>query len=190
MRTAPDITRLLRTYDEGDPGAMEELARLVYKELQQIARAYMKKERASHTLQPTALVNEAFLRLFQGQTVDWKSSRHFYVVAARVMRRILIDHAKKRGAQRRGKGSQVESFDEAIHLPIPANENLLAVDAALEALATHDPELAQLVELRYFGGMGIEDTAKTLGISSGTVKRNWLKAKAYLLREMKRQGTV
>jgi RNA polymerase sigma factor (TIGR02999 family) len=180
------ITELLQHGASGDERALQEVAALVYAELRQIARGYMKRERSSHTLQPTALVNEAFLRLFEGKSIDWESRSHFYTMAARVMRHILIDHAKARRAERRGGGAETVSFEEVTHVTPAQEPDVIALDAALEKLALADEDLAKLVELRYFAGLSIEEVARVLKLSTGTVKRRWREAKVWLFEEMKR----
>jgi RNA polymerase sigma factor (TIGR02999 family) len=178
-----DITRLLARWAEGDGAAFEALMPIVYEELRRLAGHYLRDERAGHTLQPTALVHEAYLRLADIREVRLGSRAHFYGAAARVMRRVLVDHARKRGRIKRGGPSrEMVAFDEAIDTPIDPRLDLLALDEALAALERIAPERARVVELRYFGGLSVEDTAEFLGISPATVKRHWSFARAWLFR--------
>lgn len=149
----------------------------------------MKGERIAHTLQPTALVNEAYLRLIEGQRVQWQNRAHFFALAARLMRRILVDAARARGYQKRGGGEPMVSFDEALVVPTGPGNDLIALDDALIALAAVDPRKSQVVEMRYFGGLSLDETAEALQISRDTVKRDWKVAKLWLLREL-RSGTT
>jgi RNA polymerase sigma factor (TIGR02999 family) len=179
-----EVTQLLRDWRGGDTTAFDQLMPLVYAELRQIAQRYMNRERASHTLQTTALVNEAYLRLLDQQAVPWQNRAHFFAVAAQIMRHLLVDHARARGfAKRGGQAQQIELSDDCAVSAAPAVE-LLALDEALHKLHTHDPRKARIVELRYFGGLSVEETAEVLGIADITVKREWLKAKAWLYREL------
>jgi RNA polymerase sigma-70 factor, ECF subfamily len=183
-----DATGLLRAWSEGDQAALNELIPLVERELHQLARAYMGRERQGHTLQATALVNEVFLRLAHGAAPEWKNRAHFVGIAARLMRQVLVDHARSRGSRKRGGNAQRVRLDEAMPLsPEPALD-VLAVDRALEALATVDARKSQVVELRFFGGLSVEETAEVLGISVETVKRDWRFAKLWLSREL--EGTA
>jgi RNA polymerase sigma factor (TIGR02999 family) len=184
-KNAAQITELLNESRSGDHQALEHLTSAVYRELHKIARAYMRKERASHTLQPTALVSEAYLRLFQGAPVQWESRTHFYRVAARVMRHVLLDHARKRDTKKRGDAQVQVSFDESLHHVSDEREpDIVALDRALTQLTSLEPRLGQVVELRYFGGLDIEQTAEALDCSTGTIKRDWQKAKLWLRRAM------
>lgn len=157
---------------------------LVYAELRHIAVRYMKGERRGHTLQATALVNEAYLRLIDVQQVQWQNRAHFFAMAARLMRRILVDAARSRGYQKRGGGASMLSFDEALVVPSEPGHDLVALDDALTALATIDSRKSQVVELRFFGGLDIDETADALSVSRDTVKRDWKMAKLWLLREL------
>jgi RNA polymerase sigma factor (TIGR02999 family) len=178
-----DITRLLARWAEGDGAAFEALIPIVYEELRRLAGHYLRDERAGHTLQPTALVHEAYLRLADSREVRLGSRAHFYGAAARVMRRVLVDHARKRGRIKRGGPAlEMVAFDEAIAAPIDPRLDFLALDEALAALERIAPERARVVELRYFGGLSVEDTAEFLGISPATVKRHWSFARAWLFR--------
>jgi RNA polymerase sigma-70 factor, ECF subfamily len=179
-----DATGLLRAWSEGDPAALNELVPLVERELHQLARAYMGRERQDHTLQATALVNEVFLRLARGATPDWKNRGHFVGIAARLMRQVLVDHARSRGYRKRGGNAQRVSLDQAMARSPEPDVDVLAVDRALEALSKVDARKSQVVELRFFGGLSLEETADTLGISMETVKRDWRFAKLWLSREL------
>jgi RNA polymerase sigma factor (TIGR02999 family) len=181
-----DATELLRAWNEGDKAALDELVPLVERELHRLAHAHMRRERQGHTLQATALVNEVFVRLADGANPNWKDRAHFLGIAARLMRQILVDHARSRGYQKRGGGAQRVSLEEATLItPEPALD-VLAVDRALEAFAKLDARKSQVVELRFFGGLSIEETAEVLGISAETVKRDWRVAKLWLARELDR----
>ena len=174
------VTLLLRDWQGGDEAAGSELAALIYSELKRLASSRLRSERREHTLQPTALVNEAWLKL-AGARVDWQNRAHFFGVAALAMRRILVDHARRRAAAKRGAGEAVvlEDVLDRVAGPLP-DERLLALDAALTRLAALDSRQARVVELRYFAGLSIEETANTLGVSTGTVKREWVAARAWL----------
>ncbi len=178
------LTELLTDWGNGDAHALETLTPLVYRELRKIAYNYMRQERSQHTLQATALVNEAYLHLREHIGISWKSRAHFFGVAANLMRRVLVDHARSRNTSKRGGGVTRFSIDELdIEIAVPDQGlDLIELDTALEALSQHFPGPARVVELRYFGGLSIEETAETMGISSGTVKRHWTLAKAWLHR--------
>jgi RNA polymerase sigma factor (TIGR02999 family) len=179
-----DVTQLLANWRGGDREALDRLSALLYDELRQIARRHMAGEKAGHTLQSTALVNEAYIRMLGQQQVDWKNRAHFFGVASEMVRRILVDHARKRAAVKRG-GVRLALSD--IGEPFQAADpDVLAVNDALEDLAKHDPQQARIVELRYLTGLTIEETAEVLGISPATVKRDWLVARAYLQRALER----
>jgi RNA polymerase sigma factor (TIGR02999 family) len=180
-----EVSQLLLAWRDGDQSALEKLTPLVYAELRQLAGRYMKREPAGHTLQPTALVNEAYLRLCGGQKVSWQNRAHFFGVAAQIMRHLLVDHARAGHYAKRGGGARQVSLDEAaVVLPERAVE-VMAVDEALTRLAALDPRKGRLVELRYFGGLSVEETAEVLEVSVITVKREWLKAKSWLYRELR-----
>jgi RNA polymerase sigma factor (TIGR02999 family) len=182
------VTELLRAWSDGDEGAIEQLTPLVEAELRRLARAYMRRERRGHTLQTTALVNEAFLRLVGARTVGWKDRAHFLGIAARLMRRVLVDHARARGYRKRGGGVQRVTLNEGlVASPEPALD-VIDLDRALETLAAADPRKGQVIELRYFGGLSVEETAEVLHVSSDTVKRDWRLAKLWLLRELEGQA--
>jgi RNA polymerase sigma factor (TIGR02999 family) len=180
--TEPDLTALLQEWSGGDRKALDQLMPLVYGELRKTAASYLRDERADHTLQPTALVHEAYLRLTHQREVAWQNRAHFFGIAAQMMRRILVDHARKRKAAKRDAAAWRVATAE-----VDASENapeLLALDRALEELEQIDPQQAKVVELRFFGGLTVEETAEVAGISPRTVKREWRTAKAWLRREM------
>ena len=187
-----DITRLLREWQDGSAQALERLTPLVYRELHTLASRYLSRERRDHTLQATALVNEAYLKI-AGQRADWQSRAHFFGIAAHLMRRILVDHARRDGRAKRGGGAthlSLEGIDPpSPSLPIDAID-IRALDAALLRLAAFDPNQARLVEMRFFGGMTIEETAEVMGSSSATVKREWAVARAWLYRELTGDATA
>ena len=179
----PDVTRLLVAWGEGNEAAFEQLAPLVYDELRRIAGHFMRGERVGHTLQATALVNEAYVRLIDIKKVTWQSRAHFYGMSARFMRRILVDFARSKQYQKRGAGAQQVSFDEGMLVSDPGRD-LVMLDDALEALAQVDKRKSQVVEMRYFGGLTVEETAEALKVSPETVMRDWKLAKAWLLRAL------
>ena len=179
-----NITHLLKEWSEGDQQALDELTPLVYEELRQQAARYLRKERPNHSLQATALINEAFLRLIDVKDVQWQNRAHFFAIAANLMRRILVDHARRRDAEKRG-GSQVcLTLDEGLAWASEPDVDLLAIDEALDRLAVIDEQQARIVELRFFSGLTVEETATALGISPKTVKRDWSVARAWLKREI------
>lgn len=178
-----EVTRLLAAYNKGDAGALEQLLPLVYNELRRLAGSYLRRENAGHTLEPTALVHEAYLRLVN-QDVEWQNRAHFFGVAAQMMRRILVDHARRRHADKRGSGGAKISLDEALNLSDERATDLIALDDALTALAALDPQKCRMVELRYFAGLSVEETARALGISVATFVRQWKTTKAWLYREI------
>jgi RNA polymerase sigma-70 factor (ECF subfamily) len=180
-----EVTQLLQAWCHGDQAALGQLAPLVYDELHRLAHRYMLRERAGHTLQTSALVNEAYLRLIDANQVEWQNRAHFFAISANLMRRILVDFARSRGYQKRGGNVQKVEFDDA-RVPSPRQgADLIAVDDALNTLAAFDARQARVVELRFFGGLSEEETAEVLGVSTRTVKRDWAVAKAWLMREMK-----
>lgn len=185
MISAPgEVTRLLHELKKGQKAAEEQLIPLVYAELHRIAAAYLRREAPDHSLQPTALVHEAYLRLNDIKEIDWKGRSHFFAVSATVMRRILVDHARASRARKRGDGWDAVSLNEAI-LPSPERApEMLALDDALNRLSQLDWRQAKIVELRFFAGMSEEETAEVLGVSSRTVKRDWRIAKAWLFKEL------
>jgi RNA polymerase sigma factor (TIGR02999 family) len=179
-----NITHLLKEWSEGDQQALDELTPLVYEELRQQAARYLRKERPNHSLQATALINEAFLRLIDVKDVQWQNRAHFFAIAANLMRRILVDHARRRDAEKRG-GSQVcLTLDEGLAWANEPDVDLLAIDEALDRLAIIDEQQARIVELRFFSGLTVEETATALGVSPKTVKRDWSVARAWLKREI------
>jgi RNA polymerase sigma factor (TIGR02999 family) len=181
--SSQEVTRLLIAWRQGEQAALDELIPLVYGELRRIAAHYLRRERRGHTLQTSALVNEAFLRLVD-QTVDWRNRAQFFGIAARMMRQILVDHARHRGRAKRG-GEQVQvALDEALDVAQTPDADLVALDEALTALAQFDPQQSRVVELRYFGGLTIAETAEVLGVSDSTVEREWNLARTWLLREL------
>ena len=177
-------TGLLRAWSEGDQGALEALVPLVEAELRRLARIYMARERRGHTLQATALVNEAFLRLAGARRLRWEDRAHFLGIAARLMRQVLVDHARSRGYQKRGAGAQQVSLDEAFLASPGPSLDVVALDRALDALAAVDERKSRVVELRFFGGLSVEETADLLHLSNDTIKRDWRLAKLWLLREL------
>jgi RNA polymerase sigma factor (TIGR02999 family) len=179
-----NIAHLLKEWSEGDQQALDELTPLVYEELRQQAARYLRKERPNHSLQATALINEAFLRLIDVKDVQWQNRAHFFAIAANLMRRILVDHARRRDAEKRG-GSQVcLTLDEGLAWANEPDVDLLAIDEALDRLAIIDEQQARIVELRFFSGLTVEETATALGVSPKTVKRDWSVARAWLKREI------
>jgi RNA polymerase sigma-70 factor, ECF subfamily len=184
-----EVTQLLRAWSRGDQDALDKLTPLVYDELRRTAHRYMAGERADHTLQTTALVNEVYLRLVDIRVISWQDRAHFFAVAARLMRRVLIDFARSRGSVKRGGASPRVTFDEELVVSRQPRSDLVALDAALSALKTVDERKSQVVELRFFGGLNIEETAEVLKVSPETVKRDWRLAKVWLLREVSQQRT-
>lgn len=182
------VTELLQAWSEGDETALEQLAPLVHGELRRIAGHYMAGERTGHTLQPTALVNELYLRLAGINRVRWQNRAHFFAVAARLMRRVLVDFARSRRYQRRGGDAKRVVFDEALAIDIGRGHNLVALDDALDMLARMSPRQSQIVEMRFFGGMSVEEIARVLDVSAATVMRDWKLAKSWLLRELDESG--
>jgi RNA polymerase sigma factor (TIGR02999 family) len=178
-------TELLRAWSQGDESARERLIPLLYGELYSLARRYMRQERADHTLQATALVNEAYLRLIDVNRVEWRNRTHFLALAAQMMRRILVEFARNRHRQKRGGGAVRVSIDDVGELPEPKERDLVALSVALSGLATFDARMSQVVELRFFGGLSVEETADVLKMSPETVMRDWKTAKAWLLHELR-----
>jgi RNA polymerase sigma factor (TIGR02999 family) len=185
LRAAANPTTLLLAWARGDEAALDQLIPLVHNELRQLARRHMAGERAGHTLQATALVNEAYLRLIDVQHVNWQNRAHFLAMSARLMRRILVDYARSRGYQKRGGGAVKVTFDEGLPVAGGRDQDLVAVDDALEALGRIDERKCKVVELRFFGGLSVEETATVLKVSPETVMRDWKLAKAWLLRELR-----
>ena len=179
-----EITRLLVAWGDGDQSALEELAPLVHSELHRLARHYMGRERPGHTLQTSALVNEAYLRLIEWKNVRWQNRAHFFAVSAQLMRRILVDFARDRQYLKRGGGALRVSLSEAASFAVERGADLVALDEALVALAEVDQRKAQVVEMRFFGGLSVEEVAEVLKVSEETVMRDWRLAKVWLLREL------
>jgi RNA polymerase sigma factor (TIGR02999 family) len=182
------ITRLLVDWRGGDQAALEQLMPLVHDELRRLARRHMAHERVGHTLQATALVNEAFVRLIDVRQVKWQDRAHFFAMSSRLMRRILVDFARSKGYQKRGGDAQKVSFDDALVVTTEPGQDLVALDDALNALAAFDSRKSQVVEMRFFGGLSVEETAEALNVSVDTVMRDWKLAKAWLLRELKQSS--
>jgi RNA polymerase sigma factor (TIGR02999 family) len=187
--TRQEVTQLLGRWSGGDEGALEKLFPLVEPELHRLAHYYMSQERAGHTLQTTAILNEAYLRLVDNSTPTWQNRSHFVAVAAQVMRRIMVDHARKRRSLKRGGGAIKVALDEVALVTEARSEELLALDDALETLAEQDPRKSRIVELRYFGGLTVEETAEFLKLSLRTVEREWTMAKAWLYRALNEEET-
>jgi RNA polymerase sigma-70 factor (ECF subfamily) len=183
------VTQLLVAWGQGEPAALEKLVPLVYAELRRIAHRCMGRERPGHTLQTTALVNEAYLRLIDASQVHWQDRAHFFAISAQLMRRILVDFARSRGYLKRGGGAQKILFDEALVSSPERGRDLVALDDAMLALAGTDARKSQVVELRFFGGLSVKETAEVLKVSPDTVVRDWSLAKAWLSREMQRAVT-
>jgi RNA polymerase sigma-70 factor, ECF subfamily len=182
------VTQLLIDWRNGDPEAVDKLMPLVYDELHRLAARYMRRERSDHTLQPTALIHEAYLRLVDQRNVQWQNRAHFFAIAAQLMRRIVINHARDRAAGKRGGVARKVPLDEAIDLSGERAADLIALDDALTGLATIDPQQSRIVELRFFGGLNVEETAEILAVSPATVKREWRIAKAWLRKEITRNN--
>ncbi len=180
-----DVTEVLEQLKNGDQRAADKLLPLVYDEFRALARHYLSQERHNHTLQPTALVHEAYLKLVDQTRVDWQGRSHFFAVAAQAMRRILVDHARSRQREKRGGGRARVTLDEAVALSPQKDEDVLALDEALEKLAKLDARQAKVVELRFFGGMNVEEVAAALSVSKRTVEGDWTFARAWLSRELR-----
>lgn len=184
-----DVTKLLAEWQQGDATALNRLMPLVYNELHRIAARYLHSERSGHTLQTTALVHEAYLRLIDETRIEWQGRAHFFGIAATVIRNILVDHARTQKTLKRGGGIHKLSLDEAFAVPIANAPDILAVHDALQALTKIDAQQGQIVELRFFAGLTIEETAEVLQISPSTVKRDWILAKTWIYRELSRSST-
>lgn len=184
--TSGEVTKLLNRWSQGDAQALSELVPLVYRELRRTAARYLRRERAEHTLQPTALAHEAYLRLVGQSRVHWRNREHFFAIAAQAMRRLLVDHARKRKASKRGGGELHVALDERVAADAAPRAELVALDDALEVLSAIDARQVRIVELRYFGGLSVEETAKVLGLSPATIKREWATARLWLRRELSR----
>ena len=187
-----DITQLLLAWGAGDAAALDELMPIVYAELRKLARSYMRNQRADHTLQTTALVNEAYLRLIDSSRVKWQNRTHFFAISAQLMRRVLVDFARQRGSQKRGGEVQKIELDEALVVVADDGQktDLVALDEALKVLAEMNPRQSQTVELRYFGGLSEEEIAEHLGVSVRTVRRDWSVARAWLYRNLSEPPAV
>lgn len=179
------VTKLLRAWSAGDEDALEELTPLVYQELHRAARRYMANERSDHTLQATALINEVYLRLIDARGMDWQNRAHFFAVCAQLMRRILTDFARSRRYQKRGGGAAHMPLDEALVVGSQPDRELVELDEALNKLALVDERKSRVVELRFFGGLEVRETAAILNVSSETVMRDWRLAKVWLVRELR-----
>lgn len=184
-----EVTQLLVAWSNGDQVARDELMSVVYEELHRLAHHYMKRESPGHTLQTSALVNEAFVRLVDQRNVKWQNRAHFFGIAAQMMRRILVDYARQRRYAKRGGGAPTMSLDEALIVSEERSAEVIELHEALEKLVEFDPRKSQIVELRFFGGLNIEETAEVLTVSPGTVMRDWTLAKAWLRREMNNSST-
>ena len=188
MKISPqEVTCLLHAWVGGDRAALDRLIPLVYDELHRLAHIYMTRERPDHTLQSSALVNEAYMRLIDAGRIEWKDRAHFFAVSANLMRRILVEFARSRGARKRGSNAPRVAFEEGVIASPGRDRDLLALDDSLNALAAIDPREAKVVELRFFGGLSAEETAEVLGVSSKTVLREWEHAKVWLLRQLRRE---
>ena len=185
MAIEPDVTELLRDWCRGDDEVKDQLFTLVYDSLRKIAGGLLRHERANHTLQPSALVHEAYMRLVDQTRIEWQNRAQFLGIASQMMRRILVDHARRKHADRRGGGAVAVLFEDAL-AQVEVDDNLIRVHDALDALAKVDPRAAKIIELRYFGGLSVEETAEVLGISGTTVKREWTTARSWLFRELSR----
>lgn len=187
MESQPaEVTRLLRAWGGGDPAALEQLTPMVYAELRRMAKRYMQHEKPGNTLQATALVNEAFLRLVDVTGIRWQDRAHFFAISAQMMRRILVDAARARGSGKRGGGAERLNLNESIDGLAEPDSRLVDLDEALEALAQFDSRKAKVVELRFFGGLSVEETAEVLKISVESVMRDWKLARVWLMRELSR----
>ena len=188
MPSPKEVTELLLAWSEGDRSALEQLIPLVYDELHKMARRYMVREQVAHTLQTTALVNEAYIRMIDMRKVQWQNRAHFFAVSAQLMRRILVDFARSRNYQKRGGGRRRVTLDDALEVSPQQDADLVLLDEALDALAVVDDRKRRVVELRFFGGLTVEETAHVLEVSPDTVMRDWKMAKVWLLREMSGEG--
>jgi RNA polymerase sigma factor (TIGR02999 family) len=186
--SAGDVSRLLKDWGEGDESALDKLTPLVYEELRRMAHFQMAKERAGHTLQTTALVNEVYLRLLGTADVSWADRAHFFALSAQLMRRVLVDHARGRARAKRGGAINKLPLDESLAIAVGRDSNIVELNDALNSLAAVDARKAKMVELRFFGGFSVEETAKILNVSVSTVMSDWKFAKVWLLREMQHKG--
>ena len=186
--TSPDVTQLLVAWGKGDQHAFDALMPEVRKELHRLAAHYMAEEPRGHELQPTALINEAYLRLVDWKNIQWADRAHFFGMAANMMRRVLVDYARSRYRLKRGGEAIQVSFTEAANVPIPQSADVLALDKALRELEKIDPRKSQIVEMRFFGGLSQEETAEALNVSVATVRRDWSLSRAWLARELKKKS--
>ena len=186
--TPREVTQLLHAWRDGDESALDRLMPMVYDELRRMARRFMRNERKGHTLQTSALINEAYLRLVEREGIDWQNRAHFFGVAAQAMRRVLVDYARARNYQKRAGNAQQVSLDEAVNIAEERAAEIVALDDALESLARFDQRKCRVVELRYFGGLSVEETAEVLGVSVPTVMRDWSTAKVWLMREINQEA--
>ena len=184
MNSAPDVTALLQDWSRGSTTALADLLPVVYGDLRLIAARQLRHERVDHTLQPTALVHEAYIRFLDQRQVDWNNRAHFFGAVSQVMRRILVDHARRHGAAKRGDGRPSVSIEDAADIAAPDERFVLALDYALERLQKIDPDLVRIIEFRVFAGLRIEEAAQALDVSPSTAKRDWRAAKAWLIREI------
>jgi RNA polymerase sigma factor (TIGR02999 family) len=184
MSESEDVTLFLKRWSSGDREAADQLMTVVYDEMRKLAAKYLRQQRPDHTLQPTALVHEAYVKLIDVSKVEWQDRAHFFAVAARTMRHILVDHARAIAADKRGGGQRTISLDEAVSFSRNRDVDLLELDDALNMLARQDPQQSRIIELRFFGGMTIEETAAVTNISPASVKREWATARAWLYRQM------
>lgn len=184
MPSPQNVTKMLRDWRNGDQEALEKLIPVVYDELRRQAAGYLRRERTGHTLQTTALIHEAYLRLINQQNIEWQNRAHFYAIAARLMRQILVDHARNRQAAKRGGSDIRVPLEEAVAISSGENVDLVALDEALTRLAKIDSQQSRIVELRYFSGLSVEETAEVVGVSSRTVRRDWNVAKAWLRQQI------
>jgi RNA polymerase sigma-70 factor (ECF subfamily) len=189
MSSAPEVTQLLVAWSNGDKAALEQLTPLVYQELHRLADGYMAAERPGHPLQATALVNEAYLRLIDWKQVEWQNRAHFFGVAAQLMRRVLVDVARARRRAKRGGADLHLSLSDVVETPSPQAADLTALDDALNTLETLDARQSRVVELRFFGGLTLDETAHVLNVSVGTIRRDWSLAQAWLYRELNRSAS-
>ena len=183
-----DVTQLLVAWSEGNQAALDKLIPLVHEELRRLAHHYMRQERPGHSLQTSALVDEAYLRLIDQKKVHWQNRAHFFAISAQLMRRILVDHARSHHYAKRGGGVRKVSFDEAMIVSRERGEELIALDDALTSLANIDPRKSEIVEMRFFGGLSVEETAEALKVSPRTVMREWSMAKAWLYRTLSHEA--
>jgi len=184
MRSTHEVTELLTAWSGGDKAALDKLMPLIHQELRRIAHRYMSRERPGHTMQTTALVNEAYLKLVNREGVHWQNRAHFFAIASQLMRHILVDHARSHAYAKRGGGTQTISLDEAMVVSQERAAEVVALDDVLKQLAEIDPQQSRIVELRFFGGLTIEETAVVLSLSPATIKREWTSAKAWLYHEL------